>query len=151
MEKAKVYFIKDITPENILLQKNGSIKLLGFDTVQEVEEENLLRAGNSSQTLLRSGFTPIELYQSTGKRGPWSDEYAVCATIYYCLTGKIPPDAPDRLLEDTQVNWNVAEGLTQQQILPKNRCAKRQVSRLRLAMAVRYPHRREMYLGGRTR
>lgn len=129
----------DITPENILLQKTGSVKLLGFDAVREVEEENLLRAGNSSQTFLRSGFTPIELYQSTGKRGPWSDEYAICATIYYCLTGQIPPDAPDRLLEDTQVNWQLAGGLSQ-----------RQISALRKGMALeasnRYPSLEELAL-----
>ena len=129
----------DITPENILLQKTGSVKLLGFDAVREVEEENLLRVGNSSQTFLRSGFTPIELYQSTGKRGPWSDEYAICATIYYCLTGQIPPDAPDRLLEDTQVNWQMVGGLSQ-----------RQISALRKGMALeasnRYPSLEELAL-----
>jgi hypothetical protein len=33
-------------------------------------------------------------------QGPWTDIYAVAPTLYFALTGKAPPDAADRQIED---------------------------------------------------
>lgn len=48
---------------------------------------------------LKHGYAPIEQYQHKGQ-GPWTDVYGLSATIYYCLTGKTPPQALDRLMDD---------------------------------------------------
>ena len=49
----------------------------------------------------KHGFSPIEQYSKSGKVGPWTDIYAMAATIYYCCTGILPPPATDRTIDDT--------------------------------------------------
>ena len=45
---------------------------------------------------MKQGFAPPEQYRSRGQ-GTWTDVYSLCATVYYCLTGKLPVQAMDRL------------------------------------------------------
>ncbi|MCC8150437.1 MAG: hypothetical protein LIO96_03005 [Lachnospiraceae bacterium] len=52
---------------------------------------------------MRNAFAPIEQYQGRGQ-GPWTDVYALSATIYCCLTGKKPPRALDRVLHDELIS-----------------------------------------------
>jgi hypothetical protein len=47
--------------------------------------------------ILNPGFAPPEQYSSHGNQGPWTDLYALCATFYNAVTGRLLPDAPDRL------------------------------------------------------
>jgi hypothetical protein len=49
---------------------------------------------------LKPGFAPSEQYFSKGKQGPWTDVYAVAATIYSAVTGVLPPEAMERVEED---------------------------------------------------
>ena len=53
--------------------------------------------------ILKPGYAPEEQYRSRGEQGPWSDVYGLAATLYRCLVGQAPPDALDRLHEDTLV------------------------------------------------
>lgn len=59
--------------------------------------------GRSMSVLLKPGFAPFEQYQTRGQ-GDYTDLYALCATIYYCITGLVPPQAPERIfaLHDNQ-------------------------------------------------
>lgn len=52
----------------------------------------------------KGGFSPFEQYTQRGSSGPWTDVYAMAATVYYTLTGKLPPVATDRVVEDT-ISW----------------------------------------------
>ncbi len=84
---------RDISPDNLMLE-NGKIRLLDFGCAREASR------GNETMTIaLKHGYAPIEQYQQKGQ-GPWTDIYALSATIYYCLTGKVPPQALDRITED---------------------------------------------------
>ena len=84
---------RDISPENLMLER-GAIRLLDFGCARESAD------GNATMTIaLKHGYAPIEQYQNKGQ-GSWTDVYALSATMYYCLTGKKPPQSMDRLCED---------------------------------------------------
>ena len=81
---------RDISPDNLMLE-NGEVRLIDFGCARESEH------GEETLTItLKHGYAPIEQYQQKGQ-GPWTDVYALCATIYFCLVGKKPPQALDRI------------------------------------------------------
>lgn len=84
---------RDVSPDNIMWTDAG-LKLLDFGSAKSVED------GKSMEVVLKHGFAPVEQYQTHGQ-GSWTDVYALGASIYYCLTGVIPPQATERLLDDT--------------------------------------------------
>lgn len=81
---------RDIAPDNIMLMPDGRLKLFDFGCARSMED------GRSMTVLLKRGIAPVEQYMTRGQ-GPYTDVYALCATIYYCLTGVLPPEAPSRL------------------------------------------------------
>lgn len=83
---------RDISPDNIMCAKSGHRKLLDFGASHSFAEEEST-TGNAT---LKHGFAPPEQYGSSSMQGPWTDIYAFAATIYWCLTGKIPQDSMDR-------------------------------------------------------
>ena len=112
---------RDISPDNIMVLPEGSSKLLDFGAARYVENADAAKDRNTStQTILKHGFAPPEQYRSHGALGPWTDVYAICATIYFCLTGKIPAEAMNRLIEDSEVGWEKVPGLTKRQIAVLN-------------------------------
>ena len=105
MHKARVIH-RDISPDNIILMPNGDLKLLDFGSARSVQD------GKSMTVMLKQGFSPVEQYQSRGQDA-YTDVYALAATIYYCLTGVVPPTAVNRLDKDTLIPPNQAgAGLT---------------------------------------
>lgn len=88
---AKNVIHRDISPDNVMWMKDGSLKLLDFGCARSTED------GRSMTVALKQGFAPVEQYQSKGQ-GPYTDVYALAATIYYCLTGVIPPSSVERQL-----------------------------------------------------
>ena len=107
---------RDISPDNIMLQYDSSVKLMDFGAVRSVNnpgvDEELTQA---TQAIVKHGFAPIEQYSAKGSIGPWTDEYALCATMYYCMTGKVPENAPERVQDGTEIDWDAIPGLTEHQ------------------------------------
>ncbi len=87
---------RDISPENAILSNLGYVKLIDFGAARDLDLGNLTERSRS--VMLRPGYAPLEQYSRTGKQGPWTDVYALCATIYALLTGVTPPTVQDRLL-----------------------------------------------------
>lgn len=89
---------RDISPDNIMIDRNQKVKLIDFGAARNYEAD----AGDES-IVLKYGYAPIEQYTRDGKQGPWTDIYSLCATMYYLMTGKKIPDARKRLEEDMLV------------------------------------------------
>ena len=92
---------RDISPDNIMVQNDGRLILLDLGAAKDLDIQGKDGNMQSSQMVAKHGFSPVEQYGQAGKIGPWTDVYAMAATIYYCCTGVLPPSATDRMIEDT--------------------------------------------------
>ncbi|CBS86474.1 protein of unknown function; putative kinase domain [Azospirillum lipoferum 4B] len=86
---------RDVSPDNIFLTNGGERKLLDFGAARQTA-----KPANGLTVILKPGYAPPEQYSNEGRQGPWSDVYALCATIYLALTGRTPPDATARFMND---------------------------------------------------
>ncbi len=102
---------RDISPDNIMLQSDGKLRLLDLGAAKDLASGNKA----ASELVARNGFSPIEQYMENGSIGPWTDVYALCATIYYCVTGRVIPNSADRLDNETLDFKNVKTPLTENQ------------------------------------
>ena len=107
---------RDISPDNIMLLENGTAKLLDFGAVRQVDNpDQEAQLSKSTEAILKQGFAPMEQYNGRGSLGAWTDVYSLCATICYCLNGKVPTPAPDRTLADDTNDFIQDLPITQKQ------------------------------------
>lgn len=90
LHKASTYH-RDISPENLMLSETGVVKLIDFGSALDNSA-----AHNTRMLVVRSGYSPVEMYSNVGEDGPYSDVYSMAATIYKLTTGVTPPMANDR-------------------------------------------------------
>lgn len=95
---------RDLSPDNLMIQPDGTIRILDLGAAKDLN----LHSGVSSMQVAKSGFSPLEQYMQKGNSGSWTDVYALAATIYYALTGVVPPTAVDRLTRDT-LRWDLPQ------------------------------------------
>lgn len=93
---SKGFLHRDIKPQNIYITTAGRPILLDFGAARQAMGER----SRSLSVILTPGFSPYEQYHRRGEQGPWTDLYAVAATLYYVLTGQPPADAPERVAKD---------------------------------------------------
>ncbi len=87
---------RDIKPSNILIRPGGEPVLIDFGAARQALGEK----SRSITSVFTPGYAPFEQYTSSGRQGPWTDIYALAATLYHGVTGRIPPQATDRIRED---------------------------------------------------
>lgn len=103
---AKGVLHRDIKPQNIYIKKleSGGVMpiLIDFGSARMAMGQK----SKSLSAIVSEGFAPFEQYQTNGTQGAFTDIYGAAATMYYAVTGKIPPGAPDRITEDTLITPN---------------------------------------------
>jgi serine/threonine protein kinase len=103
---------RDLKPDNLMLNDAGDVVLIDFGTARTYA------AGKTGRmtTMVTPGYAPLEQYGEHVRFGPFTDVYALGATLYHLLTGLMPPSATDRasgvdLDPPAQVNPSVGAGV----------------------------------------
>ena len=87
---------RDVTPDNILVEEDGNLKLIDFGSAVEVER-------SEGTVLLTRKYAPVEQYgRDYGRQGPWTDVYGLAAVMYTLFSGQEPVEAPLRAHHDEQ-------------------------------------------------
>ena len=76
------------------------MKLIDFGAARNA----LGQKSRNLSIILKEGYAPEEQYRASGIQGPWTDVYAMAATLYHAITGKIPQPALDRQAQD-KLQW----------------------------------------------
>ena len=87
---------RDIKPGNVMVRPDGTPVLIDFGAARQA----MGRQSRSVTAVLTPGYAPIEQYSPRGNQGPWTDIYALGALAYEALSGQVPEDATERVLED---------------------------------------------------
>ncbi|MFM9940172.1 MAG: serine/threonine protein kinase [Hyphomicrobiaceae bacterium] len=88
---------RDIAPDNIIVRADGTPVLLDFGAARRVMAE--LSAALTG--IVKGGYSPQEQYANDPRaQGPWSDIYALGATLYRAISGRTPDEATLRMLDD---------------------------------------------------
>ena len=86
---------RDVSPSNIMIMKDGRVKLLDFGAARDLSME--MQNMTTMSAVYKYGYSPIEQQTRDMEQGAYSDIYALCATIYEMLTGETPPSPFMRL------------------------------------------------------
>ncbi len=104
---------RDLKPDNLMLNGAGDVVLIDFGTART------FAAGKTGRmtTMVTPGYAPLEQYGEHVRFGPFTDIYALGATFYHLLTGRMPPSATDRasgveLVEPARLNPAVSSDVS---------------------------------------
>lgn len=87
---------RDISVDNIMVLPDGQLVLLDFGSARGYLAEH----DKTSMIVMKNGYTPCEQYDAGGAQGPWSDIYALTATMYECIVGRVPDNSLQRMMFD---------------------------------------------------
>ena len=86
---------RDIKPDNIMITADFKAILIDFGSAREFEQDKT----QVHTSMLTHGYAPTEQYTANSRKGSYTDIYAIGATFYFVLTGKVPMESAARLTE----------------------------------------------------
>lgn len=89
---------RDIKPDNVMITPDNRVVLVDFGSAREFVNDEV----QNQTAILTHGYAPIEQYTADGKKGNYTDIYAMGGVFYFALTGKKPKDATARTMEKMQ-------------------------------------------------
>ena len=105
---------RDVAPDNIFIcsGKDLRIKLMDLGAARLADTTD-----DVIDIILKPGYSPTEQYDNSKNIGPWTDIYALGATLYVMLTGIKPEESTNRKIKDTvvpphELNPEVSENLS---------------------------------------
>lgn len=93
---------RDISPDNIMICRDGKVKLIDFGAARQIMAES----SSNLTVVMKPGYTPIEQYTKKGKQGAWTDIYSLGVSVYYALTEVIIDDPYARMDDDSELDEN---------------------------------------------
>lgn len=110
----------DVKPGNVLLDERGDAVLIDFGLSKNYDATG--QQTSSTPVGISQGFAPLEQYnQLLNKFSPQSDIYSLGATLFFMLTGQVPPEAsivnedglPEKPAWVTERTWKAVEAAMQ--------------------------------------
>ena len=86
----------DISPDNICVRADGEPVLIDFGSARQMVAGVVQKHAGFS--MVKDGYSPHELYVPDGACGPWSDIYALGASLYHAVSGAAPADCQTRIV-----------------------------------------------------
>ncbi|TAG29502.1 MAG: serine/threonine protein kinase, partial [Rhodobacterales bacterium] len=86
---------RDISPDNVLIDQKGQPILIDFGAAREHASQT--GRAMSALRVVKDGYSPQEFYIAGSEQGPWSDLYALGATLYHLISGEAPVNGQARL------------------------------------------------------
>src|SRR6185369_2123099 len=97
MMHAAKFLHRDIAPDNIIIRPDGTPVLLDFGAARRAVAE----MSRALTGIVKAGYSPHEQYSSDSRlQGPWSDIYALGATLYRAVAGRPPEEVALRVDQD---------------------------------------------------
>ena len=94
---ADKFLHRDIAPDNIIIREDGTPVLIDFGAARRAVAER----SQALTGIIKSGYSPQEQYATDSRlQGPWTDLYALGATLYRAVTGRAPEEATLRMTDD---------------------------------------------------
>ena len=96
---------RDISPDNVMLCRDGKVKLLDFGAARQFLSDGTL----GYTVMMKTGFSPMEQYSRDTEPDIRADIYSAGTLLYYALTGNIPESPYKRIENDNVFGESIAD------------------------------------------